>query len=284
MSYSTFSLVVEEQVAQLTLSRPDKLNSLTLAFFQELLAVCHELERRSEVRALVISSTGKHFTAGLDLQALGALAGELIEGERSRAAYSLRTCVRELQESISAVEKLRIPVLIAIHGGCIGGGVDLATACDLRYCTQDAFFCVQETNVGIVADLGTLQRLPRLIPDGAAREMCFTGRRLPAERALALGLVSAVYPDQQTMLSEVRKTALEIASKSPLVTAGIKDVLNYGRDHGVRDGLEYIAVWQSGMLSAQDVMEQAAAKGGGRPPSYAELPPPKDLLGSPCAK
>lgn len=281
MTYSTFSLTVEDQVAQITLCRPEKLNSLTLAFFQELLTACHELERRSEVRALVIASTGKHFTAGLDLMALGALAGDLSTGERSRAAYTLRTCVRELQESISAVEKLRVPVLIAIHGGCIGGGVDLATACDLRYCTQDAFFCVQETNVGLVADIGTMQRLPRLIPDGAAREMCFTGRRLPADRALSLGLVSAVYPDQQTLLHEVRKTALEIASKSPLVTTGIKNVLNYGRDHGVKDGLEYIAVWQSGMLSAQDIMEQAAAKGGGRAPNYEALPPPKDLVRTP---
>lgn len=278
MSYSTFSLTVEEQVAQLVLCRPDLRNSMTLAFFQELLSVCHELERRSEVRALVISSSGKHFTAGLDLMTLGALASDLSSGERSRAAYTLRACVRELQESISSVEKLRIPVLVAVQGGCVGGGVDLATACDLRYCTQDAFFCVQETNVGIVADLGTLQRLPRLIPDGAAREMCLTGRRLPADRALALGLVSAVYPDQQTMLDEVRKTAVEIASKSPLVTAGIKNILNYGRDHGVRDGLEYLAAWQSGMLSAQDVMEQAAAKGSGRPPSYEALPPPKDLV------
>ena len=281
MTYSTFSLTVEDQVSQITLCRPEKLNSLTLAFFQELLTACHELERRSEVRALVIASTGKHFTAGLDLMALGALAGDLSTGERSRAAYTLRTCVQELQQSISAIEKLRVPVLIAVHGGCIGGGVDLATACDLRYCTQDAFFCVQETNVGLVADIGTMQRLPRLIPDGAAREICFTGRRLPADRALSLGLVSAVYPDQQTLLHEVRKTALEIASKSPLVTTGIKNVLNYGRDHGVKDGLEYIAVWQSGMLSAQDIMEQAAAKGGGRTPSYEALPPPKDLVRTP---
>ena len=278
MSYSTFSLTVEDQVAHLMLCRPEKLNSLTLAFFQELYTVCHELGRQREVRALIVSSTGKHFTAGLDLMALGALAADLSDGERSRAAYTLRSCVRELQESISAVEKLRIPVIIATHGGCIGGGVDLATACDLRYCTQDAFFCVQETNVGLVADLGTLQRLPKLIPDGIARELCLTGRRLSAERALALGLVSAVFPDQETMLNEVKQTAKEIAGKSPLVVAGIKDVLNFGRDHGVQQGLDYVAVWQAGMLSAQDIMEQAAAKGSGRAPAYQDLPPPKDLV------
>jgi enoyl-CoA hydratase len=280
MSYSTFSLTVEDQVAQLELGRPEQLNSLTLPLFQELLSVCQELERKPEVRALIISSTGKHFTAGLDLMALGALAGDLMTGERSRSAYTLRTCVKELQLSINAVEDLRIPVLVAIQGGCIGGGLDLATACDLRYCTQDAFFCVQETNVGLVADIGTMQRLPKLIPEGVARELCFTGRRLPAERALALGLVNAVYPDQATMLSEVRKTALEIASKSPLVISGIKHVLNYGRDHGVRDGLDYVAAWQAGMLSAQDLMEQAAAKGAGRAPQYGALPPPRDLVRS----
>ncbi|MBL8634780.1 MAG: crotonase/enoyl-CoA hydratase family protein [Myxococcales bacterium] len=278
MSHSTFSLTIEDQIAHLVLCRPEKLNSLTLAFFQELYSVCHELGRQREVRALVISSTGKHFTAGLDLMALGTLAADLSDGERSRAAYTLRSCVRELQESISAVEALRIPVLIATHGGCIGGGVDLATACDLRYCTQDAFFCVQETNVGLVADLGTLQRLPKLIPDGIARELCLTGRRLPADRALDLGLVSAVFPDQETMLREVKQTAKEIASKSPLVVAGIKDVLNFGRDHGVQQGLDYVAVWQAGMLSAQDIMEQAAAKGSGRAPAYQDLPPPKDLV------
>ncbi len=278
MTYSCFSLSVQQQVAQLELCRPDKLNSLTIEFFQELLDVCQALGRRSDVRALIISSTGKHFTCGLDLMALGALAADLGGGERSRGSYTLRTCIRELQLSITAIEQLRIPVLVAVQGGCVGGGVDLATACDLRYCTADSFFCVQETNVGLVADLGTLQRLPKLIPDGAARELCFTGRRLSADRALDLGLVSAVYPDQETMLREVRKTAQEIASKSPLVTAGIKDVLNYGRDHGVRDGLEYVAVWNSAMLSAQDLMEQAAAKGGGRPPNYEDLPPPKDLV------
>lgn len=278
MSFSTFSLTIEDQIAHLVLCRPEKLNSLTLAFFQELYTVCHDLERQREVRALIISSTGKHFTAGLDLLALGALAADLSEGERSRAAYTLRSCVRELQQSISAVEKLRIPVIVAAHGGCIGGGVDLATACDLRYCTQDAFFCVQETNVGLVADLGTLQRLPKLIPDGIARELCLTGRRLSAERALSLGLVSAVFPDQETMLREVKQTAKEIAGKSPLVVAGIKDVLNVGRDHGVQQGLDYVAVWQAGMLSAQDIMEQAAAKGSGRAPAYQDLPPPKDLV------
>lgn len=286
MSYTTFTLAIDNvqsdqhHVAHIELCRPEKLNSLTLDFFRELRDVCQALERRPEVRALVISSTGKHFTAGLDLMALGSLAGDLMSGERSRAAYALRGCVRELQDSISAVEKLRVPVLIAVHGGCVGGGVDLATACDLRYCTADAFFCVQETNVGIVADLGTLQRLPRLIPDGVARELCYTGRRLPAERALAAGLVSAVYPDHKTLLAEVMATAREIASKSPLVVSGVKEMLNYGRDHGVRDGLEYIAAWQSGMLSAQDVMEQASARGQQRPPSYGELPPPKDLLRS----
>ncbi len=278
MSFSTFSLTIEDQIAHLVLCRPEKLNSLTLAFFQELYTVCHDLERQREVRALIISSTGKHFTAGLDLLALGALAADLSEGERSRAAYTLRSCVRELQQSISAVEKLRIPVIVAAHGGCIGGGVDLATACDLRYCTQDAFFCVQETNVGLVADLGTLQRLPKLIPDGIARELCLTGRRLSAERALSLGLVSAVFPDQETMLREVKQTAKEIAGKSPLVVAGIKDVLNVGRDHGVQQGLDYVAVWQAGMLSAQDILEQAAAKGSGRAPAYQDLPPPKDLV------
>lgn len=278
MSFSTFSLTIEDQIAHLVLCRPEKLNSLTLAFFQELYTVCHDLERQREVRALIISSTGRHFTAGLDLLALGALAADLSEGERSRAAYTLRSCVRELQQSISAVEKLRIPVIVAAHGGCIGGGVDLATACDLRYCTQDAFFCVQETNVGLVADLGTLQRLPKLIPDGIARELCLTGRRLSAERALSLGLVSAVFPDQETMLREVKQTAKEIAGKSPLVVAGIKDVLNVGRDHGVQQGLDYVAVWQAGMLSAQDILEQAAAKGSGRAPAYQDLPPPKDLV------
>ena len=171
-----------------------------------------------------------------------------------------------------------MPVIAAIQGGCIGGGVDLVCAADMRYCTEDAFFCIAEINIGMTADVGTLQRLPHLIPQGVARELAYTGRRLSAQRALALGLVNEVFPNHDALIAGVLDVAKEIAAHSPLAVHGSKEMLNYARDHSVPDALNYMAAWQSGMFQPHDMLEEFAAKGDKRAPEFDELPPRPDRI------
>jgi len=180
--------------------------------------------------------------------------------------------VQKLQDSFTAFEQARMPVLAAVQGGCIGGAVDMVTAADLRYCTEDAFFCIQEINLGMTADVGTLQRLPKLIPEGIAREYAYTGARMPASEALQYGLVNRVYADHAALLEGVMGVARQIATRSPLAIWGTKEMVNYTRDHSVADSLRYMAGWQSGMFQPGDMVEEMVAKGERRDPSFEELP------------
>ncbi|HEX2679317.1 MAG TPA: enoyl-CoA hydratase-related protein, partial [Polyangiales bacterium] len=223
----------------------------------------------------VISSSGKHFTAGMDLSVFtgDGLAQPAAAREVGRVRETLRRHVLELQDSFNALEQARMPVLAAIQGGCIGGGVDMVSACDARYCTKEAFFCIQEINIGMVADLGTLQRLPHLMPQGLVRELAYTGRRLQAPRAQSCGFVNEVFEDHASLVSGVLAIAAEIAERSPLAVHGSKVMLNYGRDHGVRDGLEYIAAWQTGMFQGADIFESFTAKAEKRKPVFQDLAP-----------
>jgi enoyl-CoA hydratase len=271
MSYECFEVEVAGGVAHVRLSRPDELNTLVPAFWRELPELTAALDRSGEVRVVVLSSTGRHFSAGMDLD---VLAGELTAGptgDGSRGRARLRDLVLALQGAVTSLERLRVPVLAAVQGGCVGGGLDLVTACDVRYATADAFFVVQEVNIAMVADLGTLQRLPRLIPDGAARELAYTGRRLPAERALRLGLVDEVFATHAELLAGVGEIAGEIAARSPLAVAGSKEALLYARDHTVADGLDRVATWQAGMLAADDLAEAFTARAEQRDAAYADL-------------
>jgi enoyl-CoA hydratase len=276
MTYTCFDLELQGAVAHLQFNRPDKLNTLTRAFYEELQDAALTLDASGQTRALVISSSGKHFTAGMDLS---VFQGEDFAApgvtEVGRAREALRSMVLELQQSFSVFEQLRLPVLAAIQGGCIGGGVDLVSACDARYCTRDAFFCIQEINIGMVADLGTLQRLPKLMPEGLVRELAYTGRRLAAERALATGLVNEIFEDHAALVRGVLQIAHEIAERSPLAVYGSKEMLNYARDHDVRDSLNYIATWQTGMFQGADMFEAFAAKADKRAPVFADLAPKK---------
>jgi len=277
-----FDLELKDHVAHLRLSRPQALNSMTPAFWRELPAIVNRLSDEGEARAIVLSSTGKHFTAGMDLavfQGDGGVANAQAESgagarslEAGRARSSMRQSALVFQESFNALERARIPVLAAIQGGCIGGGVDLISACDARYCTADAFFCIQEINIGLTADVGTLQRLPRLVPEGVVRELAYTGRRLTAQRAQQVGLVNEVFPTHDALLEGVSAIAREIAEKSPLAVWGSKEMLNYTRDHSIADGLNYIATWQAGMFFGGDMAEAFAAKQAGRKPSFQNLP------------
>ena len=277
MQYTTFELAIADHVATVTLNRPEQRNTMTLAFWPEIRHLFTALNEQTEVRAVVLASTGKHFTAGLDLRDFAVLGAELMGGDRGRSSERFRRLCLTMQESFTAIERCRVPVLSAIQGACIGGGVDLISACDMRYCTSDAFFCIHEINIGMTADVGTLQRLPHLIPQGMMRELAYTGRRLLAGRALELGLVNAVYPSHEVMLAEVIAVAREIAQRSPLAILGTKEMLNYTRDHLVADLLNYVATWNAGMFFTSDVAEQMTANAEKRPAQFAELLPPRKL-------
>jgi enoyl-CoA hydratase/carnithine racemase len=270
-----FDLELKDGVAHLRMCRPEAMNSMTPAFWRELPALVNGLSDAGEARVIVLSSTGKHFTAGMDLAVFqgGGLALGGKQEEPGRARTRTRDAALLFQESFNALEKARVPVLAAIQGGCVGGGVDMISACDVRYCTEDAFFCIQEINLGLTADVGTLQRLPKLVPAGVVRELAYTGRRLPAQRALEVGLVNEVYPSHEAMLAGVLATAAEIAEKSPLAIWGSKQMLNYARDHSVEDGLEYIATWQAGMFFGTDMAEAFQAKAEKRKPVFQNNPP-----------
>ena len=273
MSYNCFQVEIADHIAHVQLSRPQELNSMTLDFWRELPEIIEKIDQDASARVIVISSTGRHFTAGMDLsvfQSDSQLSGSAPATNRGAATYDL---VRGFQRTFTCLENCRIPVLAAIQGGCIGGGVDFATACDMRYATQDAFFCIQEINIGMTADVGTFPRLTKLIPEGIARELAYTGRRMPAARAQELGLVNQVYTDQEAMLSDVMTIASEIASKAPLAIYGTKRMINYSRDHSTADTLDYIGVWNASMLEPQQMAEAFSAKAEKRTPNFPDLPP-----------
>ena len=283
MGTTCFDVEMVGHVAHLRLNRPDAYNSMTREFWMELPETVRALDDAGEARAIVVSSTGKHFSAGMDLAVFtsgggGALGGGQGAGspEEGRVRARLRQTVLLLQESFSVLERSRLPVLAAIQGGCIGGAVDMVSACDLRYASEDAFFCVQESNIGMTADVGTLQRLPKIIPDGIAREMAYRGHRMPAARAREVGLVNEVFPDHDALVEGVLEIAAEIAAKSPLAIWGSKEMLTYARDHTVDDSLRHMAAWQSGMFQPADMIEAFAAKGDGRDPDYPDLLPNPD--------
>lgn len=271
MAFSTLELSFETHVAHLTLNRPEAYNSFNRDFWREFPEALGLVAENSEARVLVLFSSGKHFSAGMDLEIFQKPDPRLFSGEAGRKAEQIRRLVLELQDCFTALENLRIPVLVAVQGGCIGGALDLVCACDSRYCTNDAYFTIKETQLGMVADLGTLQRLPKLIPEGLARELAFTGRRYEADEAQRSGFVNRVFESVEEMQAEVLAVAYQIAGQSPVAVAGTKSVLNYSRDHSVRDGLEYVATLQSGFFQPTDMMESFAAKAQRREPEFENL-------------
>lgn len=277
MTYECFDCTISNGIAHLVLKRGDALNTMTPAFWRELPAILRKIDDEAAARVVVLSSTGKHFSAGMDLSVFASGLGIPQGAELGRQREAMRRLVLALQDSFNAVEQVRMPVLAAVQGGCIGGAVDMICAADVRYCTEDAYFCIQETNLGMTADVGTLQRLPHLIPQGFVRELAYTGRKLPAKKAHALGLVNEVYPTHAAMLEGVMETAREIASKSPLTIAGCKETITYSRDHSVPDSLNYIAAWQSGMFQQADVVEAMRARAEKREPEFTDLEPRASL-------
>tara|TARA_X000000950_G_scaffold282449_1_gene381285 strand:+ start:794 stop:1660 length:867 start_codon:yes stop_codon:yes gene_type:complete len=272
--FNCFKLDVKNHVGNLVLSRPDELNTMSRDFWVELGEVLEVINKDSDIRVVVMSSTGKHFCAGMDLNAFTNGVDNIPDDKKpdhARIGEAVYRVAKELQEYISTLEKIRVPVIAAIHGGCIGGAVDMVTACDIRLASDDAFFCIQEINIGMAADVGTLQRLPKIIPDSKMREMAYTGRRMYAEEAKEAGLVSGTYGSQEELIEAANKLASEIASKSPVAIYGLKAVMNYSRDHNVNDSLEYNALWSGAMLSQKDMTEQMTANMEKRDATFNDL-------------
>jgi enoyl-CoA hydratase len=264
-----FDLHLDHHVAHLVLNRPDELNTMHMSFWRELDDVLKDLHQRQEARVLVISSTGKHFSAGMSLDAFGASVSMDDQSAEGRAAIA--DLLWELQSTFTRLENLRIPVIVALQGGCIGGAVDMVTACCLRYATADAFFCIQEINIGMVADVGTLQRLPKLMPMAVVKELAYTGRRMGAAQALQHGLVNQVLPDAASALAAAMQAANEIASKPPIAIAGTKQALHYARDHSTEDALKQMGWLQSGIWSNRHVQEAISAFQAKRTGLYPDL-------------
>jgi enoyl-CoA hydratase len=268
-SLTCFQLDQAEHVAHLVLKRPEAMNTMNPTFWRELDEVLTTLHNEGTARALVISSTGKHFSAGMSLETFaGAITMDDQSPEGRAAIFDLLT---DMQVTFTKLENLRVPVVCAIQGGCIGGAVDMVTAACIRYASADAFFCIQEINIGMVADVGTLQRLPKLIPCAVVKELAYTGRRLPASKALAYGLVNEVFDTPEAMLSAALQCAKEIASKPPIAIWGTKQAVTYARDHSVEDSLRQMGWLQGAIWSNQHVRESITAMKDKRAGEFASL-------------
>ena len=261
-SFETIRIDRNGAIAEVVLDRAKKLNAMTRGFFFEIKRAFEEIDADADIRATIVWAEGKHFTAGLDLKE--AMTGVLGAGNgdaksAARRNLSLYHEIRDLQDCFSAIERCRKPVIAAVHSKCIGGGLDLITACDVRLCSEDASFSIYETKIAIVADVGTLQRITPIVGKGMAREMAYTGKFVPADRALACRLVNEVYATKDALLAAAREMAHEIASNSPLAVQGAKVVLNYSEQHKIEEGLEHVAQWNSAFLMSNDVGEAMQA-------------------------
>ena len=251
-----FSLTVSENIAHLVLNKPEAMNTMHPTFWRELDEVLDHLHKDNAARVLVISSTGKHFSAGMSLE---TFSGVLMDDQSPEGRATMFDLISALQSTFTKLETLRIPVIAAIQGGCIGGAVDLVTACCIRYATTDAFFCIQEINIGMVADVGTLQRLPKLVPLAVVKELAYTGRRLGAQKALGYGLVNELFDSPEALLAAALQCAKEIAGKPPVAIWGTKQVIHYARDHSVDDALKQMGWIQGVIWSNHHVRESVMA-------------------------
>lgn len=262
----------DNHVVEICLNRPEAINSMNTDFWNELPAIIDALDREAVARVIILTSKGKHFTAGMDLEVLSNMGGNP-DNEPARRAEQTRRWILSLQETFTQLEAARMPIIAAIQGACIGGGVDMVCATDMRFCTANAYFNIKETELGITADVGTLQRIQHVMPSGLARELAYSSRNLGAEEALACGFVNKVYETQEEMLVAVRALATDIARHSPMAVHGTKKMLNFSRDHSVQDSLNYMATWQSGMLQVPDVQEAMQAGAEKRTPKFENLLP-----------
>lgn len=270
MTPTTLKITLEDAVAMVELDRPDKANAMDEAMWREIREAMRWADDTPEVRVVILSGAGRHFTAGIDLAMLAGISARIGDDCEGRRREKLRRVILDLQDALTSIERCRKPVIAAIHGSCVGGGVDLVCACDLRYCSADARFSVKEIDVGMVADVGTLQRLPRLIGEGMARELAYTGRSVDGAEARDLRLVNRCFDTPEAMRAGVRDIARAIAAKSPLAIRGCKEMITYARDHSVADGLDRVATWNAAMMLSEDLAEAGRANMERRPPVFRD--------------
>ncbi len=267
--YQAFTVELIDKVAHVQINRPEKINAMNADFWSEIRDIFAWIENTDEVRVVVLSGAGKHFSSGIDLMLLAQIGAQLGK-EVGRNARTLKRKIQELQSSFSVVDQCSKPVLAAIQGYCLGGAIDLISACDMRYSTTDAEFAIKEVDVGMAADVGTLQRLPHIIGDGMMRELAYTGRSINGEEAQRIGLVNRTYADYAALMRGVFEIAQQIAAKSPLAVQGSKEMISYMRDHSVADGLNYIATWNAAMLQAEDLRVAMAAHMSKQTPEFKD--------------
>jgi 2,4-dienoyl-CoA reductase (NADPH2) len=263
-SYTALTVSLSDHIATITLNRPDKANAMNLAMWHELRQAFQWVDRTPEARVAILQGEGKLFTSGIDLQMMMGLSDSIQNDCEARTRENLRQVILDLQDTLTSLERCRKPVLAAVHGACIGGGIDLICCADMRYCSVDASFSIKEIDIGMTADVGTLQRLPKLIGEGMARELAYTARKFGAAEALQMRLVNRVFVSREALQAGVREIATTIAAKSPLAIRGTKEMITYARDHTVADGLNYIATWNAAMLMSNDLQEAMMANMGKR--------------------
>ena len=268
-------------VAHIKLNRPEKRNAMNWDFWRDLPRIVGDIDTHARARCIVLSSTGPVFSAGLDLSLFGqdvfasSKTAKMNEKEL-QTPQNFMSFLSFLQDSISSLQKARIPVICAIQGGCIGGGVDLICSADIRLATNDAFFSIRETKIGMVADVGTFPRIVKLLPEGIVKELAFTGRNFSAQEAKEYGFVNKLYESHDSLIEGALEIANEIASNSPAAVYGCKRVIDFSRDHTIDEGLEWINMWNASMLSQSELMEGFQSYKSKKEGKFAELPKLKD--------
>jgi enoyl-CoA hydratase len=269
-SFETLTVELADGIATVALNRPDKANAMNHRMWFEIRDAFAWLDGEAQARVAILRGNGRTFTSGIDLALLGGIRAQIADACDGRMREKLRRLILDLQDTLTAIERCRKPVLAAVHGPCLGGGIDLICACDMRYCSGDAAFSIKEIDVGMTADVGTLQRLPKLIGEGMVRELAYTGRSVGGAEAKEIGLVNRCYASQEELCAETAKLAAGIARKSPLAVRGAKEMITYARDHSVADGLNYVATWNAAMLVSEDLAEAIAAARDRRAPNFRD--------------
>lgn len=270
MNFTTLTTTLDAHIGTITLNRPDKANAMNQLMWQEIRQAFCWADETAAVRVVIIAGNGANFCSGIDLNMLMALGEKIKDDDQARMQEKLRHVILDLQDTLTSIERCRKPVIAAIHGACVGGAIDLVSCCDMRYASQDAYFSIKEIDIGMTADVGTLQRLPKIINPAIVRELAYTGRQILADEALNFGLVNRVFDSPETLLNAVNELASTIAAKSPLAIRGTKEMLNYARDHSVADGLNYVATWNAAMLMSADLQEAMMAKMEKRAPQFRD--------------
>jgi enoyl-CoA hydratase len=270
MQFETLSVTLDAHIATIRLNRPYKANAMSATMWQEIRKAFDWVDTTPEARVAVLQGEGKLFCAGIDLQMMMGINADVRNDCDGRTREAMRRVILDMQDTLTSLERCRKPVLAAIHNGCIGGGIDLVTCADMRYCSADAYFTIKEIDIGMTADVGTLQRLPKLVGDGITRELAYTGRKCLADEAQQIGLVNRVFESREALYAGVQEIAATIAAKSPLSIRGTKEMINYARDHSVADSLNYIATWNAAMLMSNDLTEAMTANMTKRAPVFKD--------------